>query len=346
MKIDIKMWFHALWNLVQMDSKEEWDQLDVVSKWLIATRSAVTVVTIYSCVMAGLLAWRDGYFSWAPWLIITLGLFLAHGTNNLLNDLTDYTREVDQGDYFRMGYGVHPLVQKFWTRQTHVRWLAISGLLALTSGMYALFYANFSPVIMGLFMFGALMLIFYTWPLKYYALGELLIFLIWGPVMISGVYLVLSRGWVDTAWLVALAGVPFGLSVASINIGKHIDKLEADAARDVGTLPVRLGEKAARFVNIAVLILAYLVILYLVLIPRYFTPALLLVFLAGRRFLLAVGVHARPRPPEAPEEFEGWPAWFSAFCFFHNRLFGGLLVLGLIADALLRVFLPGFWPMS
>jgi 4-hydroxybenzoate polyprenyltransferase len=134
--------------------------------------------------------------------------------------------------------------------------------------------------------------------------------------------------------------------VASINIGKHIDKLEADAARGVGTLPVRLGEQAARLVNITVLILAYLVILYLVFIPRYFTPALLLVFLAGRRFILAVGVHAHPRPPEAPEDFEGWPAWFSAFCFFHNRLFGGLLVLGLSADALLRVFLPGFWPMS
>jgi 1,4-dihydroxy-2-naphthoate octaprenyltransferase len=346
MKIHVKMWHHALWNLVQMDSREEWDQLDVVSKWLIATRSAVTVVTIYSCVIAGLLAWRDGYFSWAPWLIVTLGLFIAHGTNNLLNDLTDYAREVDQGNYFRMAYGVHPLVQGFWSRRQQIRWLVISGVLALASGVYALFYTDFAAVIIGLFLFGALILIFYTWPLKYYALGELLIFLIWGPVMISGVYLVLSRGWVDTAWLAALAGVPFGLSVASINIGKHIDKLEADAARGVGTLPVRLGEQAARLVNITVLILAYLVILYLVFIPRYFTPALLLVFLAGRRFILAVGVHAHPRPPEAPEDFEGWPAWFSAFCFFHNRLFGGLLVLGLSADTLLRVFLPGFWPMS
>jgi len=27
----------ALWGLVKMDKKEEWDKLDVISKWLIAT---------------------------------------------------------------------------------------------------------------------------------------------------------------------------------------------------------------------------------------------------------------------------------------------------------------------
>ena len=58
MKINLAMWRTALWTLVKMDKKEEWDSLDVVSKWLIATRSGVTTVTIYSCIISGLLAWR------------------------------------------------------------------------------------------------------------------------------------------------------------------------------------------------------------------------------------------------------------------------------------------------
>jgi len=74
MKINLPMWRTALWTLVKIDRKEDWDQLDVISKWLIATRSGVTVVTIYSCIIAGLLAWRDGYFSFLPWVIITLVL--------------------------------------------------------------------------------------------------------------------------------------------------------------------------------------------------------------------------------------------------------------------------------
>ena len=62
MNINFAMWKTALWTLVKMDNKDEWDKLDVVSKWLIATRSGVTLVTVYTCVIAGMLAWRDGYF--------------------------------------------------------------------------------------------------------------------------------------------------------------------------------------------------------------------------------------------------------------------------------------------
>ena len=345
MGINFKMWGTALSTLVKMDSKEEWNKLDVVSKWLIATRSAVTVVTIYSGIIAALLAWRDGVFAWLPWLVTTLGLFLAHGANNLLNDYTDFSRGVDVDYYFRTQYGVHPLVQKFWSKKTQIRWFLVTGALAFAAGVYALFYTDFSPAVIGLFAFGALMVLFYTWPLKYLGLGELSIFLIWGPILVAGVYTVLARGWTDASWLVALAGVPFGLSVVSINIGKHIDKLEADKAKGVGTMTVRIGEKASRYVNIAALLLIYLVIIYLVFVPMYFTPVMLIVLLAGKRLLLALKTLTRPRPENPPEGYAYWPTWFAAVCFYHNRLFGGLLILGLVADTLLRILLSGFWPL-
>jgi 1,4-dihydroxy-2-naphthoate octaprenyltransferase len=345
MRIDFAMWRTAISQLVKMDEKERWDNLDVISKWLIATRSAVTIVTLYSCVIGGLLAWREGYFAWLPWIIVTLGLFIAHGANNFLNDYTDFSRGVDKDNYFRTQYGVHPLVQGFWTKRQQLIWFLVSGTLAFFSGVYALFYTSFSPVVIGLFAFGALILIFYTWPLKYLALGELMIFLIWGPVLVVGVYLVLSRGALDNIWNVALAGVPFGLSVVSINLGKHIDKSAQDKAKGVGTLPVRLGERGSRYLNIVVLALIYLVILYLIFVPRFFTPVLLIVFIAGKRLLLAIGVHTKPRPTEPPKEWQGWPTWFSGFAFYHNRLFSNLFILGLFLDVLLRLFVSGFWPV-
>ena len=346
MKINFKMWNTALATLVKMDKKEEWDALDPVSKWLIATRSAVTTVTVYACAFAGLLALRDNQYSFLPWLVVTLGLFIAHGTNNLLNDYTDFSRGVDNDNYFRTQYGVHPLVQGFWNKRQQITWFLVSGVLAFLSGIYALFYTNFSPAVIGLFAFGALVLLFYTWPLKYLGLGELLIFLIWGPILVAGVYIVLAGGWTDNVWNIALAGVPFGLSVVSINIGKHIDKSAQDKKIGVGTLPVRIGEKAARYVNIAVFILIYAVILYLVFVPLYFTPVILIVFLAGKRLLYAVGVLTKPRPAEPPKEWSGWPTWFSGFAFYHNRLFSNLLILGVLADTVLRIFLPTFWVMK
>ena len=342
MKINFAMWRKASWELIKMDDKNEWSALDVVSKWLIATRSAVTLVTVYSCVISGLLAWRDGYFSWGPWLILTFGLFIAHGANNLLNDYTDFSRGLDQGNYFRTQYGVHPLQQKFWDKSTQIRWFVVSGFLATVAGVWALFYTNFSPITIGLFAFGSIVLLAYTYPFKYWGLGELMIFLIWGPIMIAGVYFVLSGIW---NWNVVLAGIPYGLGVVSINMAKHIDKRDDDKERGVGTFPVRVGEVFARRTDQFAIAMIYIVIAYLVFVPHYFTPVLLITFIAIKDAWKAIKVLNAPKPAQAPEGWPGWPVWFSAFAFLHNRNFGGFLVLSLIVDALLRVFVPGFWPV-
>jgi 1,4-dihydroxy-2-naphthoate polyprenyltransferase len=348
MNINFAMWRKASWELIKMDDIKEWDALDVVSKWLIATRSAVTTVTIYSCIIAGFLAWRDGYFSWLPWIVLTIGLFIAHGTNNLLNDYTDFSRGVDNDNYFRTQYGVHPLVQNFWSKSKQIQWFLVSGVIATLSGVYALFYTGFNPYIIGVFAFGALVLLAYTYPFKYWGLGELAIFLIWGPIMIGSVYFVLALGNggdMSNLLKVALAGVPFGLSVASINIGKHIDKLDDDKKKGIGTFPVRVGQTLARYVDIFSIVMAYGVIVYLV-ATGYFSILMLIVIFAGQRAMYAIVALSKPRPDAAPKGFESfWPTWFSGFCFYHNRSFGGLFILGILLDTLARKF-AGFLPIS
>ncbi|MGA2976296.1 MAG: prenyltransferase [Spirochaetia bacterium] len=340
MGINLAMWKKATTQLVRMESKQEWDALDVVSKWLIATRSGVTTVTLYSCVIAGLFALRSGAFAFLPWLVMTVGLFLAHGANNLLNDYTDFSRGIDKDNYFRIQYGVHPLAQGFWSRAAQMRWFVVSGLLGMLSAVFALFYARFDPIVIGLFAYGSLMLLLYTYPLKHFALGELTIFLIWGPIMIGGVYLVLAHQW---SWSVAVAGIPFGLSTASINIGKHIDKSGEDALKGVRTLPVLIGQTAARYVNMAAVVCAYAVTLYAVFVSRFLTPVLLIVLIAGPDAVKALRRLSQPRPAEPPAGYLIWPRWFSTVCFQHNRRFGNLFILGVAADTALRLIFPGFW---
>jgi len=163
--------------------------------------------------------------------------------------------------------------------------------------------------------------------------------------MVVGVYLVLARGVPTTVWNIALAAVPFGLSVVSINIGKHIDKSPEDKVKGVHTLPVVIGEKTARYLNMLVIASIYLVTLYLVFITHYFSPVILIIFIAGKRALFAVGVHAKPRPQEPPKEWPYWPTWFAGFAFYHNRLFSNLFLLGVLFDVIIRTFLPDFWPV-
>jgi 1,4-dihydroxy-2-naphthoate octaprenyltransferase len=221
------------------------------------------------------------------------------------------------------------------------------------AGVYALVSTKFNPAVMGLFVFGALTLLAYTYPFKYWGLGEFAIFLIWGPIIIGGVYLTMALikgGDISNVWNVVLAGIPYGLGVASINIGKHIDKHDDDKAKGVGTFPVRVGEAFARRVDQIALLLIYTVIVYLVFVPHYFTPVMLIVFLAFKHALNAIKALNSPRPQRPPQGFPAWPTWFSAVTFFHNRQFGGWLIIGLIMDTLLHVipftseWIARYWP--
>jgi 1,4-dihydroxy-2-naphthoate octaprenyltransferase len=171
--------------------------------------------------------------------------------------------------------------------------------------------------------------------------------------MIGGVYLVMALikgGELNNIWNVILAGVPYGLGVASINVAKHIDKHDDDKAKGVGTFPVRVGESFARRVDQVAVILIYVVIAYLVFVPHYFTPVMLIVFLAFKHALNAIKLLNNPRPAQPPQGYPAWPTWFSAVTFFHNRQFGGWLILGLIVDTLLHVIpftadlIARYWP--
>ena len=42
MRVDFAMWQKAL-NVIPEVTKEEWDRLDVISRWLISTRAAVLI---------------------------------------------------------------------------------------------------------------------------------------------------------------------------------------------------------------------------------------------------------------------------------------------------------------
>jgi hypothetical protein len=44
MRLDFAMWGKAL-QVIPRISKEKWDRLDVISRWLIATRAAVLIMT-------------------------------------------------------------------------------------------------------------------------------------------------------------------------------------------------------------------------------------------------------------------------------------------------------------
>src|SRR5512142_2425801 len=275
MRVDFAMWHKAL-NVIPDVSKEEWDRLDVVSRWLISSRAAVLIMTFLSAALAGIFAIRDGTFHLLPWLALTFGLVMAHASNNIFNDFTDFVRGVDKDNYFRTMYGAQPIASGLMTRRQHLTYFAVTGLLALLAGLYLVFTDGGDLTVWILLGLGMFFVLFYTWPLKYVAMGELAVLLVWGPLMIGGGYYVLAHHW---NWNVVIASLPYVLGVTTVIFGKHIDKVKIDKGKRIFTVPVLIGERASRYGVLSMMALPYLITAYLIAM-KFFTPVMLLVLLA------------------------------------------------------------------
>ena len=190
-------------------------------------------------------------------------------------------------------------------------------------------------------LLGLFVSVFYVAPpikLKHRGLGEPGVFLVWGPLMIGGTYYVTAGAMPPLG--VWLASIPYALVVTTVLIGKHIDKLEADRAKGIRTLPVILGEKASLWLNSALMISYYLLTIGLV-VSGGLGIWVLLVFLALPRLLEVLKIYREPKPAEPPQDYPVWPLWFVSAAFYHNKLAGGMFVAGLILNLIFPITLGG-----
>ncbi|HEO72597.1 MAG TPA: prenyltransferase, partial [Candidatus Hydrogenedentes bacterium] len=239
--MNLRMWARALRRIPRLD-KQQWNALDLVARWLIAARAAVLVITLIPCLIAALLACRDHAFDGVLALWVTLGLLMAHATNNILNDLIDHMQGVDKGNYFRAQYGVQPLEHGLMSVRASLAYAAVTGGIAAAIGLYL--FAIRGNLVLGLMAVGAFFVLFYTWPLKYIGLGEVAVLAVWGPLMTGGAYFVIAGSW---SWQAAWLSLPYALGATTVLFGKHIDKLADDKGKHIRTLPVLLGERSARY---------------------------------------------------------------------------------------------------
>jgi 1,4-dihydroxy-2-naphthoate octaprenyltransferase len=324
--MNVAMWGKALWAMPTV-SKEEWARLDLIARWLVATRAAVFLMTAVSAGVGGMLALRDGNFHTARFIVCLVGLVFAHATNNLINDLTDSFTGVDKDNYFRTQYGPQPLEAGLLSLKEMWAYVAVTGAVALGCGAWLVWDNPLAMAVMGA---GAVFVLFYTWPLKHIGLGEPAVLAVWGPLMIGGTYLVITGIW---SWDVAWISVAYAIGPTTVLFGKHTDKLEPDREKGIRTLPVILGEPLSRWTTILLFVAQPLVVTALVATGLLGWP-MLIIWLSGWTIVQAVRVFAKPRPTERPADFpaEAWPTYLAAHAFVANRRTGTLFLVGLVLE--------------
>ncbi len=310
-------------------NRAQWQGTHWFVRWLLAARASVLLMTVFSAIFAAIAVLPQGGFNLLIWLLCTLGVLFAHATNNLMNDLVDFRLGIDRGNYYRLQYGTHVLEDDLMSQRQVLLGVMVTGGAAILCGVVVLTFSASEVLVPA--VLGALLLLFYTWPLKKWGLGEVAVFLAWGPLMVGGMAYAMTGQL--TAHVLAVS-VLAGLGPTTVIFGKHIDKAGFDQQKGVQTLPVRLGEALARRVSQWLVGLMYVLVLAFVLLG-WMPAASLVVALSVPIAYRTWRVFDQPKPDSCPTDYPDsvWPLWFVAHSFEHNRWYGLLLLVGLIIGA-------------
>src|SRR5262249_28980067 len=156
---------------------------------------------------------------------------------------------------------------------------------------------------------GFLLTAAYTAPplrLKKHGLGEPTVLVVWGPLMVGGTYYA-ATGTIPGA--VILASLPYALLCTTVLMGKHIDKIPGAGPDRPHTVPVIMGEAAARRLTQAMFVAFYASIVALV-IARVLPVASLLVFLSLPLMWKVYAAYSQRKPEKSPFPNPVWPLYF------------------------------------
>ncbi|MBP5318287.1 MAG: prenyltransferase [Paludibacteraceae bacterium] len=221
--------------------------------WVVATRPWSFPAALVAMLMP------LSYYFWAgskaPWyvfiLVIVMGIaFQAAG--NLLGDYHDHVSGVDSQNNYN---GVMSMKSgKFSPSEIQgLGWamLVIGLVLGLT---VALLYHDWYLLLFGLV--GACLTAVYYW-LKYHALGDLDILLLFGLLPAIGI------GWMlcgKLDWRVLLLALPHGLQIVAILHANNTRDIVTDRAAGIRTLSMNIGGRTAQWLFAVETLLPYLLI--------------------------------------------------------------------------------------
>ena len=186
----------------------------------------------------------DGYFNLVYGILTLIGIVCIHASVNVLNDYFDFKSGIDTTTTptpFSGGSRVLP------EKLLEPRSVLIGGivLLAIGSliGLYFLYIFNFPPLLIALIAIAIITSVAYSPLLSTIGLGEVFVFLNFGPLLFTGVYYIQSGGLISTEAIVI--GSIVGLMTTGILYINQFPDTDADKSKGRFHLVARLGKKRA-----------------------------------------------------------------------------------------------------
>lgn len=244
-------------------------------EWFAATRYWSFPVSTMPLVVTFAYLFAKGMIpcGWIPWVVLILsllGVVLLHAAGNLLSDWFDYRSGVDNKEAFAVPNLVFGKFQPKEYLVFSIILFAVGSLLGLgvvaMSGLGVLVVGIIAVALTALYSF-----------LKYYALGDLNIFIVFGVLTVIGLAYAVTTTW---CWDALVLSVPIGIITVSVLHANNTRDIPTDRAAGIRTFAMVIGERASVVLYCCYMVLPFLCVIAAV-IAGLLPPLALMCLLAG-----------------------------------------------------------------
>ena len=221
--------------------------------WMLAARPKTLPAAVSPVLVGTAVGLAEGRFN--PWVAVAafaVALLLQIGAN-FANDVADFRSGADNDR--RLGPTRVTQGGLLSPRQVEVA-TALTLAFAVIPGLYLIWQGGWIFAIAGLLAIGAAVAYTAGPAYGYVGLGDLAVFLFFGPVAVAGTAYLMTH---QLTTLALLSSIPMGCLITAILVVNNLRDVETDRAAGKMTLAVRLGRAGARGEYALLLALSYLV---------------------------------------------------------------------------------------
>ncbi len=287
----------------------------VKAGWWNAFRPWTLHGAVVPVIIGGAVAYVDGSFNPAIFILILIGGCLLQSAANLLNTYGDFVKGTDTVENETRSPELVTGVLR--PKQVLMAGLACLGVTCLI-GLVFIWYVGWAILPIGILGVAGAGLYTVGTAYKYHGLGQPSVFLLMGILMPMGTYFVLTGGY---SWEVLLLSLPNAFMITAVLSGNETRDYEEDKRAGVGTLSGHLSHEGSFRLYYFLNAVGYPVLLVLIIVGAVpWTCALAFVSLFDLRALI---VNGRRAPEDGHANFMLVP-----MAFRQNWHFGVLLVVG------------------
>ncbi len=234
--------------------------------WWQASRPFSFTVSVIPPILGGLIAAMENpgiKINWLYFALALIGCVIAHAGANMIGDYFDFKKRVDrEGTFGSSGVLISNLIEPKKVFMGSM----VAYVIASSIGVYLAASIPNGFYLILIIILGAVLGIFYAaepFSFKYHALGDLAVFISFGPAMTLGAYFIQVHRF---SWTPVLYAIPVAFLVDAVLHSNNLRDIKNDSVVNIKTVAILIGERNAKLMYYGLVLSAYISVVVLIVV--------------------------------------------------------------------------------